>query len=547
MPPSPKPETLKTRWVAFLFLCFLPCIPYLTGTPAGGDLDFHVTAWFEIAQQWHFGTLYPLWSPASNYGLGDSRFLFYPPVTWLFGSLLTIFPVDFILPIFGWTALVLSGVTSYRLARRWLSPLSAWTVAVLYALNPYNLISLHYRNALSELFADAVLPLLVLFAIRLLEAPRKNFVPFTCVACLSLLLNIPVFILAVYCLAPVFIFESVRRRNLLPASLFALSLVGSAGLAGFFTLPVWRYRPFAALGVLVDDEPYRASFILTTRLGISISIVVYIAGLILLGIGVVALVKLIRSRDERFGALLPGFVLAFVLAAPLSTVLWRYLPLLKYVQFSNRFLAFVALFDAILLTAYTSARMRMILGLAPALFLLCATFVHYRSQSYPIAQVVADLRSGHGTPGSPEYLPAGISDERLQPVLNAAANISPAESVRYAGFSTPNTASLAVETPASYHVSLPASSSGRAVLPLLCFEGWTIEGTSSATLHRDPATGLCVVQWTGPTQTNELRFKDVFHARRSGAFISLLIAVALFLFHFRWGRGSRAETSTTLA
>src|SRR5581483_3152039 len=63
------------------------------GTSCGHDFDFHLVSWFDAQQSWRQGIFYPHWSPSANYGAGEARFIFYPPVSWMLGAAL-----GFVLP-----------------------------------------------------------------------------------------------------------------------------------------------------------------------------------------------------------------------------------------------------------------------------------------------------------------------------------------------------------------------------------------------------------------------------------------------------------------
>ena len=66
------------------------------GNSCGHDFDFHLLSWMEVARAWHAGLIYPHWVQDANYGAGEPRLIFYPPISWLLGALLG--------AIFGWHA-----------------------------------------------------------------------------------------------------------------------------------------------------------------------------------------------------------------------------------------------------------------------------------------------------------------------------------------------------------------------------------------------------------------------------------------------------------
>ena len=55
-------------------------------TSCGHDFDFHLASWLDAAASWRHGLFYPHWAPSPNYGAGEPRFVFYPPLTWMLGA-----------------------------------------------------------------------------------------------------------------------------------------------------------------------------------------------------------------------------------------------------------------------------------------------------------------------------------------------------------------------------------------------------------------------------------------------------------------------------
>jgi len=146
-------------------LATLPLILY--GCSCGHDFDFHLQSWVDAAYQLRHGTLYPHWAFSPAWNAGEPRFLFYPPLSWLLGAILTlIFPIAATPALFTFIALTAAGFSMHRLASHFTSPNAALLAATLYLANPYMLFNAFERTAYAELLAAAWIPLLLLAALR---------------------------------------------------------------------------------------------------------------------------------------------------------------------------------------------------------------------------------------------------------------------------------------------------------------------------------------------------------------------------------------------
>lgn len=155
-------------WVVLALAAVLAALPLLTrGYSCGHDFDFHLRSWMEVSTQWKSGIIKPIWAFHAAWDAGEPRFLFYPPLSWITGALLTL-----VLPwssiAFSFTAFVLflSGASMHRLLRRWVSPGIAIFGGCLYLVNPYMLFCAYERTAYAELMAAAWMPLLLIGLLR---------------------------------------------------------------------------------------------------------------------------------------------------------------------------------------------------------------------------------------------------------------------------------------------------------------------------------------------------------------------------------------------
>ena len=139
-PGDPSPSERPWLLVAFVLTCVTITIAPLAirGTSCGQDFDFHFESWMGVVRQWHQGVLYPHWIASANYGAGEPRFVFYPPLCWTLGAALGIL-LHWTRISFAFTliCLIAMAATCYRMAREWLPPVTSALAAGLYVTNPY--------------------------------------------------------------------------------------------------------------------------------------------------------------------------------------------------------------------------------------------------------------------------------------------------------------------------------------------------------------------------------------------------------------------------
>ncbi len=317
----------------------------------GHDFGFHMQSWLAVRHTWQAGLAVPHWVAPANWGAGEARFQFYPPLSWLLGAFLgSVLPWSWVPAAY--TAVCAGGAAgaTYAAVRPWRPRAQATVAAALYGAAPYLLFTAYERTAYGELLAAVWMPLL-LRALLLRPLPVGRTALLLAALWYS---NAPAGVMGSYLVlfSAAFWFASTRRVLLRHGA--ALALGGL--LAADYLLPASYERRFVAIdravgpgmrvrdsflfghtGEAFHDQVLRtASWIAVATLG---------AGLL------AAAVWLGRRRprdpvwrlEEAFDAKAVLFLasllaLVVLLQLPLSAPAWEHLPELRFLQFPWRLL-----------------------------------------------------------------------------------------------------------------------------------------------------------------------------------------------------------------
>ncbi|MGD1106327.1 MAG: 6-pyruvoyl-tetrahydropterin synthase-related protein [Terracidiphilus sp.] len=173
-PDQPSPSLNKpgrrrfTGPALILFAAFVAIVPQLIrGNSCGHDFDVHLVSWLDCLNAWRHGIPYPHWTPSPNYGAGEPRFVFYPPLTWMLGAALgAVLPWNLTPIVLTFLILAATGLATRALALEALDDLPATLAGCVSIFSGFTLFTAYERCAFPEFAGGFWLPLIILFALR---------------------------------------------------------------------------------------------------------------------------------------------------------------------------------------------------------------------------------------------------------------------------------------------------------------------------------------------------------------------------------------------
>ncbi len=553
------------------------------GNSCGHDFDFHLVSWLDAQHSWRQGVLYPRWAPSANYGAGEPRFIFYPPLSWMFGAAL-----GFVLPWKGvsvamtYLFLAETGLATRALARQKLSEGMATLAGCAALFSGYALFTAYERSDFGELAGGFLIPLLLLFVLRdrvpnaatLHRAFDGSTVPLAIVLAGAWLSNAPLGVMASYLLAAFTLAVALSRRSSAPLLRAAAAAALGLGLAAVYILPAAYEQRWVNIGQAVNDPGYqfqnswlfarhtdpalgehdlellKVSAIGTTMLAIAISCI---------------LIAWARGRFHGAArwwnplALIPFAVL--LLQFPISGPLWRTLPEFRFLQFPWRWLvvaeAPLGIFFAPAVW-FTRRNWRVAsLCVCGAVFLVgtgAAAFSFFQDcdEEDAVAGMLNVFRTGIGFEGADEYAPLG-ADNSIVPIGMPAACLAASPTITLgegpAGTNPPwdRNQGTCLQTFAPAQTGQPSSDEhlridakvqqpGFLILRLRRYPAWQVRVNGNA-LQNLPqrADGLLAVPITqGPNRlTVEWTTTPDVRIGQAISFLALLLLTALCVFERR--------------
>ena len=401
---------------------------YWRGNASGHDFEFHVASWLDVAYQWKRGILFPHWTAWTNYGFGEPRYIFYPPLSWLLGaSLCSLLPGEWVPATFILLTQTLAGLSAFILLRRLVPGTAALFAAVFYSANPYALLNSYVRSDFAEQLAMAILPLLLLGTLslaRIIDNNRSDIanipgfaVPFAAIW----LCNAPAGVIASYSVSLLFVWTFYIHRSLKLGLHCLLGLVLGFGLAGFYLVPAAYEQRWVNIGQalssgLVPSE----NFLFTLGTDVEHAWFNFIASFCALLLILLMLLAALASKrfSGRFetvhskawnGLLLLGAA-ATLLMFRFTEPIWPYLPKLRFIQFPWRWMSIIALLACCFLAAAMAQKRPLVwflfvLTLSVPFGYFLAQNTWWDPEDMPAQQ--AAIKNGLGFEGTDEYDPVG--------------------------------------------------------------------------------------------------------------------------------------------
>ena len=239
-------------WVVLLAAA-VATVPVVLRRPyCGDDYQFHLISWLDALASWRHGIPYPHWTPSANYGAGEPRFVFYPPLVWMLGAALGVaLPWSWVPVALTFLLLAATGLATLALARQVLPAAPATLAGCAAVLSGYGLFTAYERSAFGEMAGGFWIPLLLLFELRERDAAasfwRRVFdgsaVPLALVVAGCWLSDLPVGVMGAYLLAAVALIAAVAARSWVPVARAAIATALGLALAGVYLVPaIWEQR-----------------------------------------------------------------------------------------------------------------------------------------------------------------------------------------------------------------------------------------------------------------------------------------------------------------
>jgi hypothetical protein len=566
--PNVRPLAGLPPWLLALLLSLLAAVAvvlpfFWLGAASGHDFEFHVASWLDVAYQWKHGVVYPHWTAWTNYGFGEPRYIFYPPLSWTLGAALTlILPISWAPAAFILLTQTFAGFAAFFLLRRLTSAGSACLGAAFYAANPYALLVSYIRSDFAEQLACAFLPLLLLAALRLAgllreRKPKLSAISSFAVAFAAIWLsNAPAGVIASYSMALLFAWAALSRKSWQIAARAAVGLALGLGLTGLYLLPAAYEQHWVNIGQALSSGLLPAQNFLFTRIDdaehtwfnyissyCALVLILFTAATALDSRRTISEDKCSATGRKLWRTLLLLGAAATLLMFRFTLPLWNLLPKLRFVQFPWRWMSVLAVICCCFFAAALERPrgwpwfcLFVLLSVPLGIFLARNTW--WDPDEMPTQ--MAALDNGTGFEGVDEYDPLG--DDHLD-LPKHAPLISVLPASPEDSDAPPPAGKIQTELCQPQHQKFRVESPGaaRVAVRLLNYPAWQVTVNGRAVLPQRPDDVDQMIIPVAPGKSEiEVRFAQT-PDRTAGMALSLFSS--LFVIGL-WGHRKRQDRST---
>lgn len=512
---------------------FLATFPLLhEGFPPSHDGEYHIIRFYEFFKTLWSGVFYPRWAEDLNNGYGVPLFNYVYPLPNYIASIFHLIGFSFI-DSFKYSLILATYIGAagfYFFAKYFTSRLGAVVGAIIYIFTPYRFVDMYVRGSVGEVWALAIIPLLLWSLTILIKEGKHIYIGVT-----SVLLALLVFshnILALL-FSPFLLtfagFLILQTKNKVHSGCFVLvALILGLGTSAIFWLPALLEKKYVR-GLEVYD--YKTNFpdlssLLFPSWGTGfagnvtsgMSTQIGAVNLLIVLLSLVFTFVFFKKKNYLFLFTLTWLFLSILLMLPLSNSVWEIIPLFRFVQFPWRYLSLVILlcsFLAAQLISVVHLKVFFSIGLVSLAVITTINYTkpayyHNRDDNHYISR--DNFIHGTNSPGN------AFNTLWINKPL-------PKNRERIEVFSGHGTITQAKFTPELYTFTINARSPVSLVVNTAFFPGWEAQVSGKRVVLQKTEKGLMKFSLPGGNHFVTVKFADTI-VRRAGvlaSFFSLTI------------------------
>ena len=212
------------------------------GTYQSGDLRTHTVQLMSFYDNLQQGNLFPIWAGQLCGGNGCPVLEFFYTLPYYIASFFHFVGFSYLtsLKILLAASFIISGLTMYLWAKDEFGKKAGIVASVFYLFAPYHLIDFHFRAGIGEVLSFVFIPLVFLFAKKIIESPKIKYILGLTLSISFLLMSHSSTTAAV--LPILFIYALInwyykKKKLISELLLFVIALIFSAGLLTYYWLP----------------------------------------------------------------------------------------------------------------------------------------------------------------------------------------------------------------------------------------------------------------------------------------------------------------------